>query len=537
MGCGVSKGPAPGPVGPGSPPQPAIHTSQGSSQAIESPDPRWDEAGFNRWLEECRLAWTKVGYLRSLAQEGEPLPARNHIPAKAQIIGVPPAGANLFSVTQAWQTPSHPDPGGFNLNELLKVLNGVGAADSDLVFYDWSSFWQKDDGRPDEFGIGRTIIGKGGRPDWQRDEFGKCLSGINRMFAFYRISQVVLCRMPAELDARGYFERGWTTFELTLAAYCQRIVNTNDPAVRDGLDPARFIDWKAELGTKVFTNNAGLELVLDRMSDQVSAMSPVADDAVGFATFCKESGIGWLAVAAAKRLAAAPGPFPRNQDLPPGAVIAGAPPAGARKFVLSHAWGSEKHPSPGGEKLRRLLKVLGRLGAKDSDVIFFDYISYPQKAQYVPTSYYVHNEGCAKPQADRTAAEDNRFYYALWDMGRLYAYKECEVVVLSAADDMEQFPGAPGAWGRVNTDSYHQRGWCCAEYSIAKYHGRIANATDAEVRETDRARAWPTTVDAYAEMMDESARVPVNFTMKGDREAVKYNFFKMCIGLQHGLAL
>ena len=40
------------------------------------------------------------------------------------------------------------------------------------------------------------------------------------------------------------------------------------------------------------------------------------------------------------------------------------------------------------------------------------------------------------------------------------------------------------------------------------------------------AREWPDDVAAYALMMDEASEKPVAFTRKGDREAVRFNFFK-----------
>ena len=69
-------------------------------------------------------------------------------------------------------------------------------------------------------------------------------------------------------------------------------------------------------------------------------------------------------------------------------------------------------------------------------------------------------------------------------------------------------------------------GWTCAEYSVARKNGTIANAADADVQAVEIARPWPDDVTAYAKMMDEASEQPVAFTKRGDREAVRFNFFK-----------
>ena len=59
-------------------------------------------------------------------------------------------------------------------------------------------------------------------------------------------------------------------------------------------------------------------------------------------------------------------------------------------------------------------------------------------------------------------------------------------------------------------------------------NGTIANSDDTAVAELEDARKWPEDVDAYAALMDEDApkAVRVAFTKKGDREAVRFNFYK-----------
>ena len=133
----------------------------------------------------------------------------------------------------------------------------------------------------------------------------------------------------------------------------------------------------------------------------------------------------------------------------------------------------------------------------------------------------------------------------MWDMGRLYGHESCEVIVLPELDGLDTFPGGD-VWGMVNDMPYRNRGWCCAEFAIARYNNRIVNLDDPVVQKVLKSRDWPTGDAAkscamYEDMMKLSCKMEddgrdgmtydsengVNFTAKGDRAAVKYNFFKM----------
>ena len=61
-----------------------------------------------------------------------------------------------------------------------------------------------------------------------------------------------------------------------------------------------------------------------------------------------------------------------------GGFVIGAPSDGRRKFVVSHGWESEVHPSPSGGKMRRLADALTVLEADDEDLVFFDFCSNSQ---------------------------------------------------------------------------------------------------------------------------------------------------------------
>ena len=96
---------------------------------------------------------------------------------------------------------------------------------------------------------------------------------------------------------------------------------------------------------------------------------------------------------------------------------------------------------------------------------------------------------------------------------------------------------AVNAWGFINRVPYGSRGWCCAEFSVARKNKRIVNMHKREVQRVLSMREWPNNVHEYAAMMDEDAEQPVRFTNKGDMAAVLYNFYKMTVRCVHGRVL
>ena len=62
------------------------------------------------------------------------------------------------------------------------------------------------------------------------------------------------------------------------------------------------------------------------------------------------------------------------------------------------------------------------------------------------------NGGGGRRQEDRTRAEHRLFRRALFEMTRLYAFHECEVIILPNLDSTTD------AWGRQNQRKYGSRG-------------------------------------------------------------------------------
>lgn len=182
----------------------------------------------------------------------------------------------------------------------------------------------------------------------------------------------------------------------------------------------------------------------------------------------------------------------------------------------------------------------------------------PRPARDGSSGPYFAANGVAYPLAERTRDQANAFAYAMWDMGRMYAFERCEVIVLptiagklkpSRGEVLASFPGG-NVWGDINNRPYQNRGWCCAEFAIARYCSTIRNLSDPDVQAVLKSRVWPAGGTAescrmYAEMMTRTtveemstslalrseltydSALGVDFTSKGDRDAVKYNFFKM----------
>jgi len=115
------------------------------------------------------------------------------------------------------------------------------------------------------------------------------------------------------------------------------------------------------------------------------------------------------------------------------------------------------------------------------------YCSLSQKAHNVPDEYS-ENTGAPKPQIDRNVHETRQFRFAMCEMSRMYAFSQCEVIVLPTHDsegkpfdsveitervtdkdrlsdkdgpcyDKDGKPVDLSKWGRVNSVPYESRGW------------------------------------------------------------------------------
>ena len=317
----------------------------------ERDDLRWAKDKFNAWSMK-HAPFLPVGYVRGRTTPG-PVPGAEFVrelPADAGIDGL-----KLFVVL----SPSIVDPSledeATEREALLAVLNRKSwgsqiAHDDDLVC--WPRLCVKLDDAA------------------ARDE-------LYRLFTYYRLQVVILPGCTAASPKGAVFEHLESMAYLALTSFCQRIVNASDAHVKAGINLARLVDLPNTL--------AGLECppadfgrIANMMEAVVAALKQATTDEVGFRILCEEAQLLWLKVSYVKELAAREGPCPRRQEAVAEKCVVGRPAVGCNMYVLSHGWDSQYHISPSGKKLRLLVEVLERLGAKDDDVVFMDYTGLPQ---------------------------------------------------------------------------------------------------------------------------------------------------------------
>ena len=537
-----------------------VATDDGPALGLQAKaDPRWDVEGFNRCADACQCAWVRVGYLRELKELGTPIPYQQLAPDGALCFGAPPPDVQLYAMSpytwlgekaspEHWRRQptqderAHSDPNGFLLHRLVDYLNQDGAFDDDLVVFLHISARCFAPTPSDQ------VL-------WQNymNYFSIYIS------TYYRLKCVPVLEVPEAFDGEPVIQRLWGIHEFFLAAYCQRIVNSWSPLVKPNLTPEKLRSAHALLHNAP-GQEKDRELILGLRREYFGRMLPARDDAVGFQTVCEQSGLRWVRVWFIHELVSRGGPAPRCQDLPYGAYAEGRVPEGSRHFVVSHGWAAHLHFDPSGGKLRDLAAVLIQLGAARDDVVFLDFMSLTQAGGWVPKAYLKFNRAARRHALEenekgdmvllsgRTEVQERRFRFALFETTRLYAFHPPtgpSVIILPQIEPPESFP-EPGAisweentfcqpprreqksaWGFSKSIAYENAGWPCAEYAVARMNGTIANSDDPAVKRVENARnPWPEDVDAYAALMDEEAAEPVAFTKKGDREAVRFNFYK-----------
>jgi hypothetical protein len=567
--------------GPDTPPLP-LTASAADALGADGPDPRWDDAGFNEWADEAQLQFILLGYLRTLHKEGKILPAAQWIPRHAYHAGAPPSGVEIYNVIHLWVTKEHPDPWGDHLADLVEHLKD--ADDSDLVLMTFCARPQRHytaagDGSHTEFNYKspwtdsrlRQTTESDGRPcltdlTVEQERRSRAFAdGLKRNFwnvTYSGLRTVVLHRMPerslpAEHRGRAIHESVWVTAELMLAAFCQRIVNSSDPEVKehfsasDLMNPVERLREGYQSGHLRITNESDLKgIIIPGLTRSLARMVPVREDDSGFRAFCIQSRIGWIKVGFIRRFVSAHHRraqdevllFPRRQELPRGSFYEGMPPENRRRFAVSHGWACENHPTPSGDRIKRLAQALETARADDDDAVFLDYASLFQNPRF--------ETGLGlPPQRIRRPDERKCFRTALFEMSRMFAFGGVEVIVLPQLERWQDFPAVLGSqsepvlkfsevknraceksdlWGWINAVPYENRGWCAAEFSCALKAGIIANLEDPDVLRVRSARAWPQNVDEYQKMMDDPA---IEFTDKGDSDYVAYLFFKMSFDL------
>jgi len=107
-------------------------------------DPRWDTDTFNKWCEEAAVTWVKVGYLRTLLQDGGIICRQQDLPVGTFHVGPPPDCVQLYACSASWlgryfTKSTSLDPEGFHLQRIVQVLDEDSAYDDDLVFMNYTA--------------------------------------------------------------------------------------------------------------------------------------------------------------------------------------------------------------------------------------------------------------------------------------------------------------------------------------------------------------------------------------------------------------
>ena len=410
---------------------------------------RWDAEGFAKWCNDAQVAWVRVGYLRKLARERQVLRRRQEIAPECLVVGAPPDGVQLHSPSQKWASCDHVDPEGFYLTQIVATLDKDESFDDDLLWMDFTGFFQKP------------------RSPKEEELFKHQLEGINSMYVFYRIKAIILGANPYEKTC-GFWRSMWTVFEFCLSLATQRIVIFKDTppilqetqqAVEDRMKPETLLDIPSLLQECFPTHDeSDKPLIIKRFRNLSSAvLKPARTDALGFQTVCATANFRWIFVSFIHELAERGGPAPRRQDLPPGAYIDGILPDACQPWVTTYGWAAMAHFSPSGAKIRELSAALRELGAAPTDVAFLDFMSLWQVGRALPAAYAAANglnivaEDGMVTLPEATPEQQREFRFALFETTRLYAFKGgvlpsgksvlgCKVLVLPKLEDPHGFP-------------------------------------------------------------------------------------------------
>jgi len=272
MGCGVSKGLAPGPHGPGSPPLPVLQEGASPSDAApqesakpidatpqeEAPaevapelDPDRYTSPDSIWaaLQTESVRLPRMSWLIELARAGGVLPRRQDVPKEAfaplselkEMYGDGNKDGLLpiIAISFCWDTPQHPDPEGKQLATVAAALEKNKSKYSSFgkhsfpemgVFWDWPSLYQKDPklwhpccGGPafvppeerteEEAEAARAY--EESRTEEEKKAFSVALhETMDLWYAHQGTTVYKLTRLPeGSLRTNGYMESGWTSYE------------------------------------------------------------------------------------------------------------------------------------------------------------------------------------------------------------------------------------------------------------------------------------------------------------------------------------
>ena len=107
---------------------------------------------------------------------------------------------------------------------------------------------------------------------------------------------------PPLQGALSLFERMEPTALLALSAFCQRVLNSGDNDVKEGLKLSKFLDLSALLAPLHCEADATYAFVAEMLEEVIRALTPVAADETGFRVLCEEAQVLTLRSSPSRRM-------------------------------------------------------------------------------------------------------------------------------------------------------------------------------------------------------------------------------------------
>jgi len=208
-------------------------------------------------LEAVRQGHVKLvsgDYLVSLHERGESVRRQQDLPEEAFMPFEDLQGddVELVAISYCWCSPNHPDPEGFHLSLIVKMLKALMAGKyvDDVIKDAYGSIQHTSHLRDAHFSFGAAKVAifwdflslpQHPRTEAEQEAFDSALSSINAWYASVHTTKWILRDLPRGLARASYDASGWTCFEyqvsnivnpparmLTLSGEAYKLLTTKD---------------------------------------------------------------------------------------------------------------------------------------------------------------------------------------------------------------------------------------------------------------------------------------------------------------------
>lgn len=398
---------------------------------------------FNTKSKACCVGWIRFKYLREL--QGEPLLRRQDLEmiAGALHIGAPPHESTLWIISHPWLGKEHPDATGEQVSEVVQILFRQGAVDSDVVFYDYGSMYQK------------AVSGQDDRTGDQMEAFFNQLSCINDLYATEFGHSIVTKSIPesikdrtevemsydgieytVELNSVPYMQRGWCFFEFVVMILFGTCINLgpHDEGILRELLASILADTKDNY-RKEYLIEAGVRTIYGLCDEDRRAKDELVMDRV-----LDNQDIVLLKYSFLKELVETGGLLEKRQDMP--AAAFGNWRATHQIFTIVYAHAKEGHADPKGITLNGIVSRLQSLGVGDNALVSLDWSCLYQK-----------------PRSAEDDASHRRALDAITSTAGTCSGRRFKVIVLTEAN--------------LDGQQFHEKAWCRSELFFSVFAGNL----------------------------------------------------------------